>query len=452
MMKINTTQVQKQILAPVLQQSIEILLLPIGDLRLSIENELQTNPVLEMDESARAEEQRLEDALMSHLGKNSPVSERSQGQSEDSFSPIKKEETLEDALLKQLRMEISDPLELRIGEEIIGNLDEDGYLKVSCEDISAHLKIHDLHHIEKVLATVQSFEPAGIAARNLAECLLIQVKDRYSDDPVLKHIILNHMPQLGQKKYDWMAKKLNVSPEEIQRAAFKIASLDPKPARNFRPIDAGIYISPDIHIQPDDNGGFAVNMNNDVLPPLRINPYYQKLLKENSHLKDEEKQFIRDKIKTALTFIKSIAERGKTLTAIAKFILDNQGNFFTDGTLSLVPMNLRDVANALSRNESTISRAIHHKYIQTPHGLFPLKFFFSQGINHNGNGQGNGPAIATRSIKEEIRELIGMEDKASPLSDQEIMKYFTEKGIILARRTVSKYRQLLKIPPSHLRK
>lgn len=452
MMKLNASQIQKQILAPALQQSIAILLRSIADLKLSIETELQSNPLLEIDEAKKTQDEQLIHEALKHQSEKKIFSTENYAkdqESEEPFFSLKAEEKLEENLLKQLRIDISDPLELQIGELIIGNINEDGYLTVTLEEIAELLKIPDPSKIELVLEIIQSFEPAGIASRNLTECLLLQAREKFSNDPLIQNIISSHLTELGQKKYRYLARVLKTSLENVKQAAMKIACLDPKPARNHRPLNANIYITPDVYIYPQNDEDYTIHINNEDIPRLRINPYYQKLLKDKN-IKNEERQFIREKIKNALVFIKGIEQRGHTVRAIANYILNTQKEFFREGTLSLLPMTLGDVAKAIGRNESTISRAIHDKYIQTPHGLFPMKFFFSTGINHQSQEGKN--AVASRSIKEEIKELIAGEDACNPLADQQIERHFAQKGLTLARRTISKYRKLLKIPPSHLRK
>lgn len=449
----STQQIQKQLLAPAMQQSIEMLLLPLTELNLCIDQELQNNPLLEIDEEKLKSVQMLssEELLRmfdsSRQARNLPFSQNSIDDEILEEKPIRMETSLEDDLLQQLRIELSDPLDIRIGEMIIGSLNEDGYLNTTCEEIAHLLGIEDILRVEYILTVIQNFEPAGIASRNLKECLLSQVKQGCNgSSELIQEIIENHLKELGCKKFHEIARKLGAPLEEVKNAARLIALFEPKPARNYRPIKTCLYIKPDIFVKKDENDTYRIEINEDGIPPLRVSGYYQKMLRANN-LGEKEKEFIREKIKNAIFFIKSIEQRGQTITRICEYILEKQKNFFEHGHAYLVPMTLKDIARSIDRNESTVSRAISNKYMDTPQGTFPLKFFFSQGVPGSDNGK-----VASRSIKEEIKELVESEDKSTPLSDQEILEHFKGKGTTIARRTISKYRKTLKILPSNLRK
>ena len=468
-MRLSTQQVQKQILAPAMQQSIEMLMLPIMDLHMAINQELQNNPLLEVaEEQPGLEEQpqqetapdpeearvRLEDLLnipdIPYAGHD--------GNEEDlaNEKPFKCGETLEENLLHQLKFEFSDPLSVKIGEMIIGNIDEDGYLTITCEEIAEMLSIRDLSRIEAVLAAVQHFDPLGVASRDIKECLVLQARHKTngSSDLVCR-IIKEHLTEIGQKRYADIAKKLQVTLDDVKAAARMIAQLEPRPARNHRPVSPNIYIKPDVTISCDEENQYQIHINNGGVPSLRINAMYKNMVKK-AGLNPQEKEFIRENLKNAVSFIRSVKQRGQTLEEICKYILQRQEGFLRNGSAELVPMTLRDVAQAVDRNESTISRAINNKYIDTPQGLFPMKFFFSCAVNA-GPGSESGTAhpqatVSSRSIQEEVRHLIEEEDKDHPLSDQDIQEIFEERGWKIARRTVSKYRQNLHILPSHLRR
>ncbi len=449
--KISTSQVQKTILAPVVQQSIEVLLLPLIDLNQLIEQELQNNPLLEIDEeSQESQAKKLDEELRLRIRRDEQLQTRHYESNDDETMeerPITREATLEDKLLDQLRFTLSDPLKLKIGEFIIGNIDEDGYLHASIEEIAKQLEVEDLALIEEVLKIIQEFEPKGVASRTLNECLLIQAKYKANGyTELVTRIVNEHLNDLGQKRYLEIARKLGVSVERVKEAACIICSLDPKPARNYRPIASNIYIKPDIIIRKDIDDNYQILMNNDGIPALQINPFYRKML-HKSNLSNVEKAYIHEKLKNALQFMKSLEQRGQTILEITKLILKKQTAFLEQGAAALVPMTLKDVAEEIDRNESTVSRAISNKYLDTPQGLLPMKFFFSQGLSDNKEGN-----ISNRSVKEEIKFLVQDENKRSPLSDQDIQNHFTRKGMTIARRTISKYRQKLQILPSHLRK
>ena len=456
-MKTNLSLVhlQKPILAPAMQKSIEILLLPILELTTTIEQELQENPLLELDEEKNLLHHHPQSAHSQQKIENKNIiSEQSANENwssdfidEETEKIITRELTLEDSLLQQLRCEVSDPLKFKIGELLIGSLDEDGYLQVDLQEIAENLGIGDLSLIEEVLGIIQNFDPLGIASRDLKECLVIQMKAKYNGSSHLGcQIIEQHLEDLGLRKYQRIAKNLGITTIEAEKTAKMIASLDPKPARNYRPIAEEIYIKPDVTIQKSRQNEYEIQINRVGVPYIRVNSYYKNLLNQ-PNLTDEERNFIREKVKNAQNFIKSLEQRGQTLHAIADYILQRQKDFFEGALFAIVPMSLKDVAERIGRNESTVSRAIQNKYIETPHGIFPAKFFFSQAIVSD-----QSDCVSSRGVKEEIKELIETEDKTSPLSDQEIQNYFHRKGMTLARRTVTKYRQSLKILPSHLRR
>ena len=447
-------QIQKTILAPVMQQSIEVLLLAVTELNLSIEQELQSNPLLEINEEAlAAQEPGFKEAAF--YGNDLLRSLRAQYSPDDEAvedMPVKVEFSLEETLLQQLRVEPLDPLEFKIGEYFIGNLDEDGYLKITCEEVAGALGVEDYALIDRVLKVIQGFEPLGIASRSLQECLSIQLTAMLpARHDIYLAIITGHLQDLGRKRFQQISKDIGISLPEIKEAANFIAGLEPKPARNYRPIRSSIYIQPDVFILKDKERGYCVEVSREGVPLLRVNAYYRNLL-GRAGLSEKDREFIQEKFRNATNFIKSIEQRGHTLRRIAEYILIKQMAFFDRGE-DLSPLVLKDVAQAISRNESTISRAISNKYIDTPRGLFPMKFFFSQGIGQSaGTGDNARGFVASRSVKDEIQNIITGEDKSSPLSDQDIQHYFKRRNMQIARRTISKYRQALRILPSNLRK
>jgi len=456
-MKLTQSQTQKQIFAPSMQQSIEVLLLPIIDLEMTIEQELQNNPLLELSEpTPDADDHSSEQESFSKTLENLtelPNHYQDDGSSDDhtpNERQFRKEEDLEDHLLRQVRVDFNDPLDIAIGELIIGNIDEDGYLTITLEEIAQKLALTDTIRIEHVLKEIQSFEPLGVASRNLQECLLAQVNVKLNGNARIATRIINEcLTELSQKKFQEIARKLKISLEDVKATVMQIALLDPKPARNYRPTNPNIYIKPDVVITHDEQLGYQIHTNKEGIPHLRINSFYKNLLKQKK-LTKEEKTYVRERLQSALLFIKSIEQRGQTVRNIAQFILDKQQAFFEHGHSALVPMNLKDVASALDRNESTISRAVSNKYMDTPQGLLPMKYFFSQAVN-DGAGEGQSH-VSNRSLKEDIKELIKNENKTSPLSDQDIQNYLKEKGLTVARRTITKYRKMERILPSHLRK
>lgn len=450
--KISPLQIQKQILAPSMRQSIEVLLLPITELQAAIDQELQENPLLEIDEEkAVLEQSPLNEIINKSLQQISEAASFRDGDfsRDEEFheKPISNVKVLEEYLLEQLRFEVSSPLEQRIGEFIVGNLNEDGYLTCGCEEIAQTLHT-DPVTVERVLSVIQNFDPLGIASRDLKECLCVQTLTRFGADAgLMTRIVGEHFDELARKRYHEIAQRLRIPVEKVKDLARSIAGLEPKPARNYRPIRSSIYIQPDAFILKDQERGYYVEVSREGVPAFRVNAYYRNLL-ARPELSAKDREFIQEKFRNATNFIKSIEQRGHTLRRIAEYILIKQMGFWDRGE-DLVPMILKDVARAIDRNESTISRAISNKYIDTPRGLFPLKFFFSQGIPSTDDGNGG---VVSRSVKDEIQAIIDSEDKTSPLSDQEIYHYLSQRNMPVARRTISKYRQALRILPSNLRK
>ncbi len=450
--RLSALQSQKTILAPLMQQSIEILMLPHLDLSAAIEQELQNNPLLEAASNEELKSNERENPAhlggMHHTGNHRGAeTEQLMDEDDDSSPQFEAKQTLHDHLISQLHLEINDSSKRLIGELIIGNLDDDGYLTLTTQDIAKEANINNVALIEQVLEQIHQFDPIGIAARDVKECLTIQAKIRCPKDAdIVVHIITEFLDELGQKKYDFIAKKIHKSIDEVQAYAQFIASLDPKPASNYQTTDPNIYIQPDLYLVKDPlSTEFKLFINRRGSPVLRLNQTYSAMLTKKN-ITESERQFIKDKMTHAVNFIKSVQQRGETLLKTAEYILAQQKGFFEGNAKSLVPLSLKDIAAHLNRNESTISRAISNKYIDTPIGLFPLKFFFSQAVASSSESD-----VSTHSIKEEIQNLIEDEDKNLPLSDQAIVDYFKAKGMTLARRTISKYRQELNIPSSHKR-
>jgi len=437
-------QVQKQIFTASLEKSIAMLILPHSELANSIEEELQNNPLLEADSETSSLDQisaiiNLPNINRSNISKVEKI--------ENESSSISSMMSLEDHLFQQLFWEISDPLKRHIGNFIIGNLDKDGFLELTCEEIVEELKINDIALIKEVLNTIQHFDPMGVATKDFRECLIVQLQSNQS--PYCKlaiRIVEEFLEYLGDKRFSALSKKLGVSLEDISQAEILIASLEPKPSRNYRPHEMNIYVEPDIYLRKNEVGEYIIETNKNGIPALRISQTYRHLLNQ-PNTSNEDRQFITEKITHALNYIKSIHLRGDTLTAIARYILNRQKGFFENENNSLVPMTLKDIAEHLQRNESTISRAISNKYMDTPQGLFSFKFFFTNKVSQQHLGD-----ISAHCVKNELTQLIEEENKESPLSDQDIQDHFNAKGIHLARRTIAKYRQSLHIPASHLRK
>lgn len=356
---------------------------------------------------------------------------------------IHRSESLAEHLLWQLSMTRLEPEEQRIAVRIIGNLDEDGYLTATTEGIAERMNL-DVETIETVLETVQQFDPVGVGARNLEECLLIQVRQaEFTQHPLAEVIIKEHLPRLERNNHREIARLLSVDIQEVMEAVEFIRSLEPKPGREHGSVVTQ-YIQPDVYIYKIDNE-YRIVLNEQGLPKLRINRLYQHYKNEGTDPKT--KQYVEQKFRNALWLMKSVEQRQRTIYKVAESILKFQKAFFENGIQELRPLVLRDVAEDIGMHESTVSRVSTNKYMHTPQGIFEIKFFF-----HSGLSTLNGEDVSSIRVKEMIKNLILNENPASPLSDRQIMDSIRDQGITIARRTIAKYREELNIPPSNRRR
>ena len=443
---------------PRLYQAMDLLYLPLLELEQHLKQELVQNPFLEMREP---EEEFAEQA---------EAEERTEEEEEvdweeillDGFDPgyrtgptrERPEEVVEkvgesmidlwDHLLAQLYQNNGyEDGDMRIGEEIIGNIDEDGYLTCSVEEIASTIdaKVED---VNRVLDRIQHFDPAGVGARDLRECLLLQVEDRLGRDTLPFRIVELHFDELSTHKYHEIARALGISPHEAQEAADHIAAFDPKPGRKYA-LEEGDYVTPDIIVEEVD-GEYVVTLNDGDLPRLRISRTYQ-LLAQNGEFKGKAKEFAQAKLNGANWIIQAIEQRRQTMLKTMHVILDRQREFFEKGIHFLRPLTLKEVADEIGMHESTVSRVTNEKFAQTPRGVFRLKFFFSSGLSTE-----EGEDVSARGVKARIQELISREQPQDPLTDQQIVEQLRSEGIQIARRTVQKYRDQLGILSSRYRK
>ncbi len=328
-----------------------------------------------------------------------------------------------------------------IGIAIIGNLDDDGYLRSELSDIAEQTGA-SLEDVEKGLALVQSFDPRGIAARTPQECLLIQLRADPLPDPVAIEIVEQHFEALERLRYLDISKALKLPLERIMEAVEEIQALEPKPGRRFGAADTR-YITPDVFVHKMGND-YTVVLNEDSIPRLRVNSLYRSLLRGSGQ---EAKQYVEQKLRSAIWLIKSVHQRQRTLYRVTESIVKFQREFLDKGLSFLRPLSLRDVGEDVSMHESTISRVTTNKYVQTPQGLFELKYFFHSGIT-----TGDGDKVSSLSVKKMISDLLEGEDPSKPLSDQEIAQILKGRGLVIARRTVAKYREELRLLPSHRRR
>lgn len=452
---------QQLVMTPQLQQAIKLLQLSRLELLNTIKQEIETNPILE-DENELAEvmttktdeekaeakkleelveiwEQYTQDAYL----KEGAAYEREEREESSWENLITKGPSLTEHLLWQLRLSNMTEREKHIAHFIIGNLNEDGYLKSSLEELTLQAEATS-QEVERVLKKVQEFDPIGVAARDLKECLLLQVRHFKVDNPLVEIIINNYLPFLERKDLKGIARRLKLPLEEIKKAVEVILQLEPKPGRGYSS-ENPIYIVPDVYVYKVEND-FVIVLNEEGLPKLRINRYYQRLMSEDN-LSDKVREFLHNKFKSATWLLKSIHQRQRTLYRVACSIFKFQRGFLEKGIEHLRPLILKDVADDLGLHESTVSRVTTNKYVQTPHGLFELKFFFNTGINDT-----SGMSLGVESIKAKIKEIIASEDARKPYSDKKIAAILKEKGINIARRTVAKYRESMGILPSNQRK
>jgi len=332
----------------------------------------------------------------------------------------------------------------RIATLIIGNLDPHGYLRASTEEIAQELGV-EIDRVEQVLGVIQSFDPTGVAARDLEECLLLQVKAQGIDNPLVVDIITRHLTNLANKNYQAIARDLKVTLEEVYTASEEISQLEPKPGRTFD-IEDPAYINPDVFVHKVGED-YIISLNEDGLPKLRVSHFYLEALRNPEKLTDSARAYIQKHLDGALWFIRSIHQRQKTLYRVAESIVRFQSDFLDNGLAQLKPLTLRQVAEDVQMHESTISRVTTGKYMHTPQGVLDMKYFFNSGLN-----LALGDQIASESVKEKIRQIVQSENPENPLSDQEIADILRRDNVIIARRTVAKYRGMLGVLSSSKRK
>lgn len=347
-------------------------------------------------------------------------------------------------LIWQLNMSSVEDEKKEIGAYIIGNLNDDGYLDTTIEDISLATD-HSIDDVRGVLRLIQNFDPVGVAARDTRECLLIQATFQNLDGTLVEKIIEDHLKDLEEKRYHQIADQLGVSIQDVLTAVSAIQALDPKPGQVYA-AEETIYVTPDIYVAKVGDG-YEIIQNEDGLPKLRINAYYKRILNNRGQVSDETKEYIQEKMRSAAWLIKSIHQRQRTLYRVTESIVKFQGKFLDKGIAHLKPLVLRDVAEDIEMHESTVSRVTTNKYVHTPQGLYELKYFFNSSINRV-----DGDAVASESVKDQIRKLIKAEDKTKPISDKGIEKIMRGLNISVARRTVAKYREGMGILPSRKRK
>ncbi|MDD5645103.1 MAG: RNA polymerase factor sigma-54 [bacterium] len=465
------SQQQKLMMSPQMRQALEILQLPLLELRTIIQQQIQANPVLEIEEGsekAASEEENTENAsdkreeldfkeefdslvnadeeMKEYFKSSGDFKKYSNADKEKRDyleSLITRPETLEEYLEFQMNIMLDSDKEKNIGKIIIGNLDKNGYLKSSPEELTGETSEPE-EEVLKVLSKIREFDPPGIAARDIKECLSIQVKKKEIKNKTVEAIINGHLELLGKKQFEKIAKELRVSVNEVREAEKIISSLNPKPAVSFEQAEIP-YIIPDITIEKTDTG-FEIVLNDRDLPQIKISNFYKKAMNDENTSKTI-KQYIREKITEGKWLIKNICQRQQTIYNIAKEILYCQIDFFEKGPKFLRPMVLQNIASRLNIHESTVSRAVNGKYLQCSWGLYPIKHFFSSSLNTS-----SGETISAQRVKDLICEIVDSENKSKPYSDDAIAEMIKKEGIDIARRTVAKYREEAGIYSSRMRK
>jgi len=463
---------QQLIMTPQLQMAIKLLQLSRLELMDTIQQELEENPALEEIQEVAEEEQSdkksetesidpppekevtIEEKIRDEIDWSNYINEynssgRIHFESERKDLPrfetfTARKESLSEHLLWQLLMTSSTEEEKKIGSLIIGNLNKNGYLDASLKEI-IDMSNSSPEQVEQILSLMQTFDPIGVCARDLRECLLIQAKHLGFDDNIVTDIIINHISNLENKNYKAIAKAQKASMEDIISAVNVIKGLEPKPGRKFSDEET-IYINPDIFVYKYEKD-FVIVLNDDGMPKLRVNPFYKNAISRGERISDKTKDYIQDKMRAATWLIRSIHQRHKTIYKVMESILKFQQDFFEKGVACLKPMVLRDISEDIGMHESTISRVTTNKYAHTPQGIFELKYFFNSSIKSL-----HGEAIASASVQEKIRKLIANEDLKKPYSDRKITKILKESNINIARRTVAKYREVMGVLSSSKRK
>lgn len=455
-MGLNLEQTQRLIMTPELRQAIVVLQLSTLELAEYIQQELQDNPVLEVrdDGEALAAGEVPEDKDSfdidwqeyfhdgSDLGYiHEPREERAEWSPENYLTG---QPTLQDHLLFQLEIAATTPAQLTIGSFLIGNMDANGYLRIGLKEAAGLLK-QPQAAVWQALDLIQHFDPPGVGARDLAECLLLQLRRRGEAPAGTEKIIRSFLPDVAEGRLTRIARRLNLTLPEVQAAVDYIRSLDPKPGRAFGGGQDNRYIVPDVVIERvgDD---YVVLVNDLAMPRLGVNPVYQTLMRQETSCDPQTRHFIESKLNAAAWLIRSLEQRRLTVYRVVSCLVKEQREFLDKGLKYLKPLTMRQVAAALGIHESTVSRATANKYVQTPQGVFELKFFFASGVEKQGG------AAAAESIKKMIVEAIRREDATAPLTDQQLQEILQQQGIRISRRTVAKYRDEEGIPAAGKRK
>jgi RNA polymerase sigma-54 factor len=480
-------QTQSLVLAPQLRQSLKILQVAALDLRSVIQEELQSNPALEelpmdgvsldqeRDSHAEDGERATDDQnatsdtptenreeldfskefeiltkldddwrdYMSQAGGNQPYTSEDAEKRQHFFDSLVSETSLQEHLMRQAELADVPPQVLEATQYLVGSLDDRGFLTQTVADIALQTGL-PLEAVQQAAALMKTLDPPGIGAANLQDCLLLQLAAKGRGDGLAARIVRDQFTLLVRRRIPEIARKLGASMDDVQSAIQEIGTLDPSPGRRFAD-DSNRVVVPDVTVEKDGDE-WKIHLNNDYIPRLRISNTYKEMIAKGS-LNRQERDYLRERMRSGRFLINSIEQRQQTIERITREILRVQEEFFEHGVSKLRPLTMTQIAEVVGVHETTVSRAIANKYIKTPHGVFEFKFFFTPGYQAD-----SGDAVSNTSVKEMINDLVAMEDRSSPLSDQEIVAKLVEKGIKIARRTVAKYREELGLLPSNLRR
>jgi len=468
---------------PRLFQAMDLLYMPLLDLQQHLKQELLGNPFLELVETEEdpeapqttaGEKEQIEqekknddepdwEGILLDDGAEAMSAPRDMSEAREYTEPVSVElRDLSDHLKEQVQMLDLTPRQRLIAEEFLGNIAEDGYLGSPLEEIvsganklieefanqrenEATVRPYTLAEAEAMLRTIQSLDPPGVGARDLRECLLLQLEDKKLTDTLAYRLVKEAWEDLKNHRWSDLGKRFAIDPSEVQKVADVLAKLDPKPGLQYAAAN-DTYITPDLTVDKIGDQ-YHVTLNDGGLPRLRISKTYQDIARDRKKFQGENKEFINQRLNSAHWMIQAIEQRRQTMLKVMNFIVDRQREFFEKGVEYLKPLTLREVADVINMHESTVSRVTNEKYVQTPRGLLPLKFFFSSGLSTT-----TGEDASARSIKAQIQKLVTDEDPKNPLTDQQIVELFDQKGVKIARRTVAKYRDQLGILPARMRK
>jgi RNA polymerase sigma-54 factor len=479
-----STQLRQELkINPRLYQAMDLLYMPLLDLQQHLKQELLNNPFLEMVEPEEEEEEEGAEAAeesQTPEEEKTPNDEidwegilldgfdaggrREEHEEKEYYEPVTVDtRDLSDHLRDQIALLDLDPRQMLLAEEFIGNINEDGYLACPVEDIRQSINdvvlkaaeaaerdfdevpVYTEDEVLRMLEVVQGLDPAGVGARDLRECLMLQLKDAGLEQSVPYRLVRDCFDELINHRWSEISKRFGISPADVQKAADEIAKLDPKPGLMYSDASDN-YIIPDLVVEKID-GKYHVFLNDANLPRLKLSRAYQEIARDKKKFDGENKEFISNKLNSANWMIQAIEQRRQTMLKVMNYIVERQRDFFEKGVQYLKPLTLREVAEVISMHESTVSRVTNEKFVQTPRGVLPLKFFFSSGLSTTG-----GEDVSARGIKDQIQKLVENEDPKHPLTDQAIVNILKESGVQIARRTVAKYRDQLGVLSARMRK